>query len=319
MKKNILRFLVIVFVILILEVTLHVWGILYLNKFYTESKLREKINSESRMILCLGESSTIGIWVSQNDSYPAQLERMLRSYFDTDNIHVVVPPHVGQNTSQMANRIRQYIKLYRPEVIVMMAGCNNHWSLAESNIIRFMPSNSIDAIRMKMFIFFNRFHLFKLIRYFYLSIKYKFTEGLNFKKYIAGAPQRMQSLPPKWVLNCFNHNIEQFKRLWRYDVKLMIRMAREAGIPVLLMTYPIPIIIPTEEFVSLAEEESIILIRNDLNFEALKKTGDLKHYISARDDWHPTKEGYKIIAQNLFNSVIDNELLNEVSINNAKP
>ena len=311
-KKIVGRLLVVVFVVSIIEVTLHVWGILYLNRFYIENKSIQKINRESQTVLCLGESSTVGIWVSKNDSYPAKLERMLRLHFDSENIYVIVPPHVGQNTSQMLNRIRQYIKLYRPKVIVMMVGCNNHWSLAESNIIKFMPSNSINAIRMKMFIFFNRFHLFKLSRYFYLRIKCKLrisVEGLNFKKYIAGAPQHMYHLPPKWVLNCFNYNVKKFIRLWRYDVKSMIRIAKETNTPIILMTYPIPINVPIEEFVSVAQEEDIILIRNDLDFEALSESGELGYYIFSRDNWHPTGRGYAVVAQNVFNAIVDNELV----------
>src|SRR5262249_18432542 len=54
-------------------------------------------------IVCLGESTTAGLWIRFEDSYPKQLERVLREFYRTNAINVIVPPHIGQNTSQMAN------------------------------------------------------------------------------------------------------------------------------------------------------------------------------------------------------------------------
>jgi hypothetical protein len=208
--------------------------------------------------------------------------------------------------------MQEYITLYNPKVIVMMVGCNNHWSLAESHISRFLPSNSVNAVRMKIFIFFNKFHLFKLIRYLYLCAKYegsRIIEGLSFKEYIAGAPQRMYSLPPTWVLDTFNHNVSYFNKLWIYDVTSMINSAKKFNIPVIFMTYPMLISVPTEEFLSVAKEEGLYLIRNDLNFDGLKKLSELSDYIFSQDNWHPTKKGYAIIARNVFDVIVKNELL----------
>lgn len=311
-KRIIFKILLVALVVFTLEGALHIWGLLYLRNLYSTHISREKINPESQTILCLGESSTIGIWVNPGDSYPVQLERMLREYYNSANIHVLVPPHIGQNTSQMANRMHEYITLYNPKVIVMMVGCNNHWSLAESHISRFLPSNSINAVRMKIFIFFNKFHLFKLIRYLYLCAKYEgrhIIESLSFKEYIAGAPQRMHYLPSQWVLDTFNHNIGYFNKLWRYDVASMINSAKKFNIPVIFMTYPMSISVPTEEFLSVAEKEGLYLIRNDLNFDVLKKRGELSDYIFSKDNWHPTKKGYAIVARNVFDVIVKNELL----------
>ena len=290
-----------------IECLLHVWGVLFLEKYYTRLASKELVANESINIVCLGESSTSGLWVDQEDSYPSQLETMLKKYYDTKNIHVIVPPHVGQNTSQVANRIYDYIKLYKPIAIVMMVGCNNHWSLTESHITKFLSSNSFDANRMKIFVFLNNFHIFKILRYAYISVKYDYTEGWGFKPYIAGAPQSMGD-SPEWVLKTFNNNKAAFLKLWIFDVKMMVKAAKNAGIPVIFMTYPVPISIPTAEFLSIADTEQLILVRNDIDFNNLKRD-EFSKYIFSRDNWHPTKKGYTIVAKNAFNVIIENHLI----------
>jgi lysophospholipase L1-like esterase len=119
----------------------------------------------------------------------------------------------------------------------------------------------------------------------------------------------MHHLPPNWVLNTFADNVDYFIKLWRYDVASMIKVAKNTNIPVILMTYPIPISVPTKEFLSVAEKEGLLLIRNDLNFDDLKKRGELSDYILSRDNWHPTKKGYAIVARNVFDAIVNKELL----------
>ena len=152
------------------EFLLRLVGFLYLNKLYTTYEGHYTTNSENINIVCLGESSTAGIWVKPEDTYPAQLQKILRKYYSNDAIHLIVPPHVGQNTSQVANRIDHYIDLYKPNLFILMLGYNNGWSLAESNLWKFFNQRDFDTFKLKVFIFLDQFRLFKISRYFYLKV-----------------------------------------------------------------------------------------------------------------------------------------------------
>jgi len=96
----------------LLELSLRLAGYVYLNRIYREQFLDLcHPTPEDITIVCLGESSTAGLWVSYENSYPKQLERKLKAYYRGHSIKIVVPPHLGQNTSQIANRMEDYLRL----------------------------------------------------------------------------------------------------------------------------------------------------------------------------------------------------------------
>jgi len=66
-------------------------GFWYLANFYRELGAASRIQG-SINIVCLGESTTAGLWVKFEDSYPKQLERVLRDFYRTNAINVIVPP-----------------------------------------------------------------------------------------------------------------------------------------------------------------------------------------------------------------------------------
>jgi hypothetical protein len=76
----------------------------------------------------------------------------------------------------------------------------------------------------------------------------------------------------------------------------------------LLMTYPAPVYIPYEHFISVAKENGIPLVRNDESFKFVLESPDTHEYFF-KDNWHPNKQGYSIIANNAFERIRDNNLL----------
>src|SRR5438128_2511049 len=112
-----------------LELVLRLSGALYVRWTYGGGA---DADPNAITILCLGESSTVGLWVPREDSYPGQLEHALRDYYGEQRIHVVVPLHLGQNTSQIADHLPEHLRIHRPRLVVLMTGYNNEWSLAES-------------------------------------------------------------------------------------------------------------------------------------------------------------------------------------------
>ena len=139
-----------------IEVGLRITGYFYLSKIYVNNFKSAKYNFN---IVCLGESTTGGLWVDWKDSYPMQLEKKLREFYNNQNICVIVPPHVGQNTSQMSKRIRHYINLYNPQLIILMAGINNGWSLSESNVVKFLNTTDKESLKIKFLVILNTINL----------------------------------------------------------------------------------------------------------------------------------------------------------------
>ena len=178
-KKKILFGLAAVLVSLgALEIGLRVAGNLYLKRLYVNHTTRFKTSPDACTVIALGESSTAGLWVEKSSSYPRQLLRLLRKKHPGIDINVVVPPHVGQNTSQMANRIDDYMRVFSPRVIILMVGANNHWSWAESHIGRFLDPTGFDRMRARARIWLNEFRLYKVLHYGYLRLTLPVRDGI---------------------------------------------------------------------------------------------------------------------------------------------
>lgn len=309
-RQKVTKFILVIFLcILLLEISLRIIGSLYLHKLYLQNF--SSGNSKNTTIICLGESSTGGLWVDWNDSYPKQLERKLREYYGNEDITVIVPPHMGQNTSQMANRINQYIKLYKPKLIILMAGVNNEWSLAESHILKFLNKTNKDTSRIKALLALDNFRLFKVLRYFYLKFiaKEKSVYMQQNKYYVWGHPEASRYPPSDYIYSFAMKNKPAFLSLWRHDLRNIIQEVKRNDVKVLLMTYHInTAYLSINDFFSMAEEQEIPLVRNDLSFNQLVSNGTINQYI-LQDNWHPNKQGYSIIANNAFDYIKKNNLL----------
>ena len=305
------RFLRILFVVIglvvIVEIGLRLAGFLYLANFYREldavSRMQGSIN-----IVCLGESTTAGLWVKFEDSYPKQLESALREFYRTNAINVIVPPHIGQNTSQMANRIHHYLERYRPRLLIVMAGANNEWSLAESNINMFLDKHTlgVSALKIRLIVLLDTLRTFKVLRHGYSALSAWVSHDYVAQNWgsVLGHPEYSRFPPDFSVWKFARDHPAPFVDLWRYDVRVIIRTAKANDVKVLLMTYPLnPAYLrqPTE-WDRLASEEDVPLLRNDVIFRELAQQGTLDQYLK-QDHWHPNERGYRLVAANVFDFI----------------
>jgi len=271
---------------------------------------------EPTNIIALGESSTAGLWVDRPQSYPAQLEVLLQKRYPEKTIRVFVPLHVGQNTSQVANRIEQHIATYDPKLIILMVGYNNEWSLSESHITRFVTGWSFDSLRVKALVTLDESRLFRVMRYALLRVVVggsEYVKQLRNQSYVLGGVHLVRYPAGKWVFSFARNHRAQFIDLWRYDVGMIIDSAKARSIPVVLMTYHInPTYLPPEEFGRMAREKNTPLVHNDESFQPLIESGEIREYVFARDRWHPNEKGYERIARNVFDVIVGRALLHEL-------
>jgi lysophospholipase L1-like esterase len=289
------------------EIGLRVAGAVYLRRLQTEPPGEP---GEVRVV-CLGESSTAGLWTKPEDSYPAQLERALREAWPDARIRVVVPPHIGQNTSQIANRLGGYLSRHKPRLVIVMSGYNNEWSLAESHVGRFLSGSRAESLRVRALVALDGLRLFRLGRWTWL--KATLPGDARFlsenRHYAWGAPELARYPPAEGVYAFALRQRPAFVKLWHHDVGTIVRQSRGAGARVLLMTYHInPSYLPPAEMAALARAEGIPLVRNDETFAPLVLDGSVDRYLF-HDAWHPNERGYALIARNAFDQIVRDDLL----------
>jgi len=313
-KNVVFLFVAVLLFLFLIEVTLRFTGDLYLRKLYTHRHPDAKPKPSKINILCLGESSTAGFGLQPRYSYPAQLHSLLRRQYPSRDISVFVPPHVGQNTSQMVNRMEEYIQLFKPRLFIVMVGSNNEGSFAESHICRFLDSDKVIFLKFKASIWLSKFRLFKLTKYLFLKyIRQEHSEyihGLEAMDYALGGPELVCEDENLKLVNFTDTMREALIKLWRYDVQEIISKAKGNNIDVILMTYhinPCPYL-SIEDFVSMAKQTQMPLLRNDLVFQRLIENNTIGDYLLS-DNWHPNEKGYALIASNVLEYLINNRVL----------
>lgn len=289
--------------LLVLEVLLRIAGARYRADFW-EAAGGRAVPDGSVTILALGESTTAGLWLPVEDSYPKQLERKLRAHYGSDRITVLMPPHIGQNTSQMVHRFGDYLTTFEPALVILMAGVNNTWSLAESNLGEFMPTGSWRTHAFRLRRWADDVKVFRLAR---LLVSGTGEAWRALRSDLAGEPRFTQWPPPDDPL-VRGIGLEPFRRLWRSDVGRMIGEAKASGAGVILMTYPNYDFPPPSEFAALAGEQAVPLVENHRSFDPLIEKGRAEEFFF-EDLRHPNAEGYAIVADNAFRAVLATGIL----------
>ncbi len=78
-------------------------------------------------VLCAGDSNTFGLWMWDQDTWPAVLEASLRDAGDTQARAVNIGM-AGMNTWAVREAIESTGDKYKPDVVAVLAGVNNIWS-----------------------------------------------------------------------------------------------------------------------------------------------------------------------------------------------
>ena len=92
--------------------------------FILTQKYQNQINlleGEAYRILCVGDSMTA---LGDNDSYPAQLEKILNERYKEKGVKfVVINKGVpGKTTKDVAQDLESYLNEYNPQMVVSMLG-----------------------------------------------------------------------------------------------------------------------------------------------------------------------------------------------------
>ena len=154
--------LCIILIILILEASLSFAGAIYLRL----KNIPEPVKQEAKglSILCLGDSFTQGFGAPQGKSYPEQLRDIINEK-SNKNIHVYKEFRI--NSSTVLKHIESDIDKYSPAMIIVMTGCNDTWSLENTD---FHISKELDFLK-KTDIILSKSKIYKLIKISFLNIR----------------------------------------------------------------------------------------------------------------------------------------------------
>jgi lysophospholipase L1-like esterase len=81
-------------------------------------------------VMCLGDSNTYGLYYGKERAYPQALEQFWNAISPTP-IHVVNLGFPGNNSSVLRNRLPMALRLHHPQVVTIMIGVNDIWSVPE--------------------------------------------------------------------------------------------------------------------------------------------------------------------------------------------
>jgi lysophospholipase L1-like esterase len=85
-------------------------------------------------IMTVGDSLTAGQGTAPEYSYPRQLESILRAANPTLAVEVVNQGVYALNSSRLADLLPGWLDEHRPDVLVVMSGCNNSWNYENSHL-----------------------------------------------------------------------------------------------------------------------------------------------------------------------------------------
>ncbi|MBF0385046.1 MAG: tetratricopeptide repeat protein [Candidatus Omnitrophica bacterium] len=119
-QKILLLFLGTFAALVFLEVVLRLGGYAFILRQDFGNKVR--FSGDEFRILCIGESTTA---LGEDNSYPAQLEKILQAELPGITVKVVNKGLVSKNTKDILDELGSNLDKYRPQLVIAMLGIND--------------------------------------------------------------------------------------------------------------------------------------------------------------------------------------------------
>jgi lysophospholipase L1-like esterase len=253
-------------------------------------------------ILCVGESTTVGIGASNPAlfNYPIQLESMLRKKFPRLQAQCFFNYGIGFNTTENLIDFPELIEKQKPQLVIFMVGVNNCSNFNKSNILIFNKHKGLSRFILEAVVFMDQFQAWKLLK----TIAY--NAGLlrrNTPKTWKESKNDSTLINKKYGNDIFYCNGPEVAF---YDLREMAKICRKRRIKVIICGYPS---LNEESELSIAQKRVASLFGVPFldNHAVFKNLPDPGSYFS--DDLHPNDKGYRVLADNIFNCILENHLI----------
>ena len=222
-------------------------------------------------ILCLGDSTTE---LGGDEAWPGQLQVVLQQAAPRRPYRVINGGQTCADTGYVAAHLQQNLDRYRPQLVVMMVGINEHGI----RMYRQLPTSSS--------------LLFKHSRTYRLLV-------LMLWRALGGDTDRTPDPGPMYREPYTRRNMES-----------MARTLRSRGIRLVAMQYPRRPAAPLSEL--LRGLQDVVVVSNQAAFEGALEGGRYEDYFMDRfagDFGHCTPKGNRLLAENLARTLRRGEVI----------
>ena len=253
-----------------------------------------------RTILCVGDSWTHGLG---SVSYGEALEQKLNARFGGASFRVVRSGIPGSNSSQGLRRVGRLTEEYRPDLMIVLLGNNDHQNLAASEYWKFEGARAgparVWAARGRVAL--HSLRLYKLVRNARLHLAGRPTLDRFF---VAEGSEGLIVRPKSTVVDLQTH-----RRQLQYNLTRIIDIARANDIDVLFMTYfNFHGYKVNEVILDVASAHGIPVVNNTVYYQSQIPIDERAAYYAGA---HPTTKGHAFIADKIIEVLeeIDSDLL----------
>jgi len=293
-KKIIFSLIAILWFILILELCLQGAG------FVLQRLSKPELKSGRKGIVCVGDSHTYGVFVAKEEAYPFQLEQLLNK--NSNKYQVINLGAPGINSSQILRDLNGIIKDYHPLAVVVLVGINNGWNIACQGIgFRQTALMKLKLYKMGRFIYF---------QYFKKDKSYMVVKPRDKKERIYHIERK--ELPEE------DAELRAIQRIFIQDLMNIIKLCQENDVKIVLMNYAgdkeFNYFIPNQLTQQVAEKTGVPMMDNYSYFlsQLYNSEGILNQELHKKlflKDMHLSPLGYRIMAENLYKTLIENGIV----------
>lgn len=247
------------------------------------------------VILCVGDSTTEGLGVSADLSYPSRLQQLLEKKSDPGKFRVINIGKAGINSSQVLNRLPGNINRYHPDLILLLIGINDSWNFNQSNIWMFEGSGVLNRLKLRLDLLLAQVKIYQFVRLLILSQDLKLVDLNDERRLLAKSFERH---PEKSF---------QLEELLFYNIGEIVAIAQNYKSAVFLMTYQKEGIGNIRRIINRAYSKfDLPIVDNQALFEQANLRG-IKAI--SEDNYHPNALGYSMIAENIYNKMIEENII----------
>lgn len=257
-------------------------------------------------IATFGDSVTAGQGTAPNYSYPRQLESLLNEA-NGGGFRVVNHGVFALNSSRLADLLPQWLDETKPDLIVVMVGCNNGWNYRNSHL------GEIGLLDRPLVLqWLDRTRTYRFLRLLLKRRKGGVTINQPPEPVLYNAVKISPSIRPPVDPTAATHEGQRrlfedaaaMEELLHYDYSLILERAQAVGAELILMAYPFEPYGHEHRDVTIefAGKNGIPFVDNFSAFEHHHKvTPDLDLF--SADRGHPNATGYRVVAAGIYDAM----------------
>lgn len=254
-------------------------------------------------LMTLGDSLTAGQGTAPQYAYPRQLERLLQDLNPEQRSEVINLGVFALNTSRLVDLLPGWLEEYRPDVVVVLSGCNNSWNYMNSHL---GDLGMLDRPLLQQLL-----DQTKTYRFLRLTLRRK--KGPISIVRAPVQPTRLSSLPTDMQVlvdeTAATHEgqPEMFVdegaliELFKYDLALILEHTRASGAELIVLTYPFEVngFEHRDELLRWGRENGVVVADVQERFADLEDDRPEIDPFSA-DRGHPNALGYGVVATEVY-------------------